>query len=146
MKARRKLPAGRLTPKFPSKRDEAVLNAGGIRAESVLFDFSVDGGAVSTLSFGRLIPAGAIVVGVVSHEITNATSGGSATLQLLAGATALTGAVAVASVATGTIALASSATAIPVAADSELKLTIAVAALLTGKVRYFVEYLMPVDA
>jgi hypothetical protein len=122
MHARKKLKAGHFAVGFPGKRDEAVLNAGGERCESVVWDFAVDGGAVGDISFARLLPAGAVVIGVVSHEITGATSGGSATVTLSAGSTALTGAVAVASVATGTIALASSATAIPLAAD---KVTVA---------------------
>lgn len=145
MQARPKLKSGKLAVGYPSRRDEVVLDCGGIRADSVLWDFSSDGGAVSTISMGRLIPNGAIVTKVILHEITSVTSGGSATLQVLAGATALTDAIAVASIATGVPALASSATAIPLAADSELKLAIAVAALTAGKLRMLVEYVLPTD-
>ncbi len=145
MKARRKLPAGVLP--LPAKRDEAVLNAGGYRAESVLFDFSVDGGAVGTLEFGRLLPAGAIVKKVTTDEITALTSGGSATLMLKAGATNLLAAAAAFDTdfgGIGELALAD-AQGVKLAADAELELVIAVAALTAGKVRFFVEYLLPND-
>lgn len=145
MQARPKLKKGLLAVGYPSHRDEAVLSAGGQRCESVLYDFSSDGGAVSDISFGRMLPADAVIIGIVLHEITNTTSGGSATLTIKAGSTSLSDAIAVAAVATGTTPLASSATAIPLAAESELKLTIAVAALTAGKIRIFVRYLVPND-
>lgn len=147
MRTRVKLPAGKLAVGFPSKRDEAVLNAGGHRAESALYDFSNDAGAVGTISFGRKLPAGAIVISVVSDEVTNLTSGGSATLQLKAGSTNLTDATAFDTGFTGTQtqALASSATAIKLSAESELKLAVAGAALTAGKVRFLVSYLLPND-
>lgn len=143
MRARKKLVSGRLH--LPSRRDEAVNDAAGSRTESVLWDFSVDGGAVGTFSFTRTLPANAVITGIVLHEITNVTSGGSATLTVMAGSTALSGAIAVAAVATGTTALASSATAIPLAAVSELKLAVAVAAITAGKLRMFINYLIPND-
>lgn len=147
MRDRAKLRSGKLAVGFPSKRDEAVLDAMGSRMESVLYDFTQDTGAVATLSFGRHLPAGAIVTGVHSDEITVLTSGGSATLQLKAGATALTDALAFDTgfLSAQTQALASSATAIKLAADSELKLTIAAAALTAGKVRFYVRYLIAND-
>ena len=148
MKARVKLEAGKLAVGFPSKRDEAVLNAGGLRVESVMYDFSNDAGAVGTLSFGRMLPEGAVVTRVFSDEQTALTSGGSATLTLKAGSTSLTGAIAFDTGFTATVesqALASSATAIKLSALSELKLTIGTAALTAGKVRFFVEYMLPND-
>lgn len=147
MRDRVKLKAGKLAVGFPSKRDEAVLNAGGIRCESVLLDYSQDGGAVGTFSFGRLLPAGAVITNIFSDEITALTSGGSATLQLKAGSTNLTDALAFDTGFSGTQsqALASSATAIKLSAESELKLAVATAALTAGKVRFFVEYKLPND-
>lgn len=146
MKAIKKLEAGPLAVKKISPREEAVLDKGGLRMASVLYDFSVDAGAVGTLTFGRVLPAGAIVTKIVADELTNVTSGGSATLQLKAGSTNLTGAVAIADFAGLTApALAGSAAAIKLAAASELSLAIATAAVTAGKVRFLVEYLLPND-
>lgn len=147
-KARRKLPAGKLAVGYPSRRDEAVLNAAGIRWESVLYDFSSDTGAIGTVSFGRNLPAGAIVTRVFSDEQTALTSGGSATVQLKVGTTELTGAIAFDTGFAGldSQALDSSAEAIKVATESELNIAIAAAALTAGKVRFFVEYLLQNDS
>lgn len=147
MKARRKLKSGILGVGFPSRRDEAVLDNGGIRCESVLFDFSEDGGATGDIDFGRLIPENAIITKVFTDEITAFTSGGSATIQLKAGSTDLTDALAFDTGFAGTEeqALASSAEAIKISADSELKITIATAALTAGKCRFFIQYLLPND-
>jgi hypothetical protein len=145
--ARRKLPAGILATGFPSKRDEAVLNAGGIRCESVLLDFATDGGAVGTINCQRQLPAGAIVVRILSDELTALTSGGAATVQLQCGAVDLTDALAFDTDFTGldTQALASSAQAIKVSTAADLKIDIAAAALTAGKVRFLVEYILPND-
>lgn len=134
--------AGKLAVNRGSSRDEAVLNEGGVRSFSVQYKFSADGGTVGTKSFGRKLPAGAIVTNVYSDEIAVLTSGGSATLQLKVGSTNLTGALAFD---TGfanaqSQALASSATAIKVAAESELNLAVAGAALTAGTVRFYVEF------
>jgi hypothetical protein len=147
MKARRKLAAGKLAVGFPAARDEAVLNAGGIRCESVLFDFAEDGGAVGQISFGRLLPAGAIVKRVTTDEITALTSGGSATLMLQAGSTDLLAAAAAFDTDFGGIGELTLADAqgVKLAAAAELNLDIAVAALTAGKVRFFIEYLLPND-
>lgn len=147
MSARRKLKAGVLATGFPSRRDEAVLNAGGVRADSALYDFSVDGGAVSTISLGRNIPAGAIVTNIITDELTALTSDGAATVQVKAGSTALTDALAFDTAFTGadTHALASSAEAIKVSAESEISIAIATAALTAGKLRVIVQYVLPND-
>lgn len=139
--------AGKLAVNRASSRDEAVLNEGGNRCFSVQYDFAEDGGATGTVSFGRKIPAGAIVTNVYSDEISALTSGGSATLQLKAGSTALTGATAFDTgfAAANELALASSATAIKIAADSELNLAIAGAALTAGNVRFYVEFKLQND-
>lgn len=148
MKSRVKLPAGHLAVGSPAKRDEAVLNAGGRRAESALYDFSVDAGAIGVITFGRKLPAGAIVTDILTDVVTALTSGGLATVQIAAGSVNLTGAIAFGSI-TGTQkqTLASAATAIkiPVAADLELQMTIAVAALTAGKLRILVNYSLPND-
>lgn len=143
MQAKRKLPAGKLEA-GPSRRDQAVLNAGGSRCESVLYDFSEDGGAVGTLSFGRRLPAGAVVVRVFTDEQTAVT--GATDVDLVAGSTDLVTAIDF----TGDAglqsrALAGSADAIKVSTESELKMVINTNAATAGKVRFFVEYLLPND-
>lgn len=114
---------------------------GAVRRVKAVYDFDADGGAAGDITLGENIPAGSIIRAVVANEITGLTSGGSATLTLKAGSTALTGATAFGDVpAPGEIALASSATAIAVSAESELTLTIGTAALTAGKVAFYVEY------
>lgn len=144
--AKRKLPSGRLEV-GPSRRDQAVLDAGGLRADSAVIDVALDGGAVGDITLGRVLPAGAVVTKVVSDEQTALTSGGSATVQLKAGATALTDALAFDTGFAGVEdqALASSAEAIKLSAAGELTVTIATAALTAGKVRFFVQYMLPTD-
>jgi len=142
MQARRKLKAGRFGAGFPSAHDEGVLNAGGTRCESVVWDFSQDGGAISTISFGRLLPANAMVIGVISQELTAVT--GATSITLKAGSTALTGAIDF----TGDAgiqsrALAGSAAGILISAASELNIAIATAAATAGKIRFYVRYLLP---
>lgn len=114
---------------------------------AVTYDFAVNGGAVSTIDLGAAIPAGAIVTQVLQDTLTGVTSGGAATVQLLAGATALTGATAIASITgTGAVALASSATAIKVSSATTLRVAIATSALTAGRVRFFVSYVISRDA
>lgn len=144
MQARTKLPAGRLAVGFPSKRDEAVLNCSGERRESVLWSFASDGGAISTISFGRLLPAGAIVTGILTDELTAVA--GATSITLKAGSTALSGAIDF----TGDAgiqsrALVGAAAGIKLAADSELNIAIATAAATAGKIRFYVRYVMSND-
>lgn len=144
MKARLKEKARPLTYNRPGGREESVLNFTA-RCDSYLFDFDLDGGAVGDIDFERLIPAGALVTAIYSDELTALTSGGSATVQLKAGATDLTDALAFDTGFTGqdSLALASSAEAIKVSSASAVSITIATAALTAGKVRFYVQYLMP---
>jgi hypothetical protein len=108
---------------------------------TLLYDFSVDGGAIGTLSFKTSLPAKAVVTGVFADELTDITSGGSATVKVVAGSTDLTTATAIASFGGATaLTLAASATAIKLASGGELKLTIATAALTAGKLLVAVEY------
>ncbi len=145
MKAKRKLPSGVLEV-GPSRRDQAVLDEGGVRCDSVLYDFSKDGGATGDVDFGRILPAGAIVKQITSDEITALTSGGSATITLKAGSTSLTAALAYNTAFTGIDQHAvATADGIKLSVASELKITIATAALTAGKVRFFVRYLLPND-
>lgn len=110
-----------------------------------VYDFSVDGGAVSTITPQQTetIPAGAVVTNVYAVEDTAFTSSGAATVQLKAGSTALTDAEAYNTGFTGAdeISLASSATAIEVATAGSLVVTVGTAALTAGVVNFSVEYL-----
>lgn len=146
MKAKLKRRSGKLEAGL-STRDQSVLDGGGIRTDSVLFDFSVDGGAVGDVEFARKLPEGAVITAIFSDEQTALTSGGSATVQLKAGSTDLTDALAFDTDFDGldSQALASSAEAIKLSADSELKISIATAALTAGKVRFFVQYMLQND-
>ncbi len=144
MKAKRKLPAGRLEI-GPSRRDQAVLNEGGIRCESVLYDFDEDGGAVGTINFGRRLPEGAIVVRIFSDEITAVADAND--IDLKAGSVDLITAVDLtADVGLQSRALAGAVDAIKISSESELKMDINTTAATAGKVRFFVEYLLPNDA
>ena len=141
MLAKKRLNAGPM--KMPNRREEAVLNFGGQQVVSVVYDFASDGGAIGTISFGRLLPADCIVTRVFSDEITNLT-GATATLTLKAGSTALTGAItATAAAGVEAPALAGSVAGIKLAAISELNMAIATAAITAGKIRFFVEYMIP---
>ena len=128
-----------------SSRDEAVLNDSGSRCESFVYDFSEDGGATGSISFGRKIPSGAIVTGIRSDELTALTSGGSATILIKAGSVSLTAALAFDTAFTTAIDAHALATVdgLKVSADSELSITIGTAALTAGKVQFYIEYLIP---
>lgn len=145
MQAKRQLPAGQFAVGYPSQRDEAVLNAGGQRVTSGLWDFSEDGGAVGTISFSRLLPAGCIVTRVWTDEQTAVTAATSVTLK--AGSTALTAALDLtASSGIQSPALAGSAAGIKLTVESDLNIAIATTAATAGKVRFFVEYLLQSDS
>ena len=139
-KARRKLNAGKLSVSFPAKRDEAVLNAGGSRSESFVYDFSEDGAA--DFSSGRYLPEGAIVKALTVDVQTAVTGATDAVIN--AGATALTAATDLTALSgIATVAL-TDTDGIKLSADSELNIDFT-AAPTAGKVRVFVEYLLPND-
>ena len=142
MRARRQLKASPLH--LPAHRDEAVLNAGGIRCASVLYDFSRDGGAIGDISFQRLLPEGCIAV-KATLDIQTAVVGATSTVTLKAGSTTLSAATDLTAL-SGIAPLAlTDVDGVKVAVSSELKISIAVAAITAGKVRIFVQYLLPND-
>lgn len=147
MRDRVKQKPGKLAVGFPNRYSEAILDAGGNRVESFLFDFTQDTGAVAIYNSGRLLPLGAVVTNIYSDEITVLTSAGLATVQLKVGTQNLTDALAFDTGFSGTQsqALASSATAIKVTAQAQLNIAIATAALTAGKLRFFVEYKLSND-
>lgn len=145
MRAKLREKAGKLAVNRCSSRDEAVLNEGGSRSESVLFDFSNDGGAAGIYRFGRKLPAGAIVTNIFSDELSNLTSAG-ATLQFFADSTDLTDAEIYTDYAgLEERALASGADAIKISEASELNMEIAGGSITAGKLRVYFKYLLPND-
>lgn len=140
--------AGSLAEGRVNKREAAVLTFAK-QVASVIYDFSIDGGAVGTLSFNTALPANAVITAIYADVQTAATSGGSATYALVAGSTTIVAATAFDSAtvginATGVLALtinvSSPFDAAKLTASSELKLTIAGAALTAGKVRFACEF------
>ena len=144
MRARLREKAGNLTGGIPGSREEGVLNSAR-RSESVLYDFAEDGGAVGTITFGRVIPAGAIIKSITLDIQTAVTDAGSGTTVVKAGATILTAATDITALSGIAIIALTDTDGIKVSVASELKITLAVAAITAGKVRFFVDYLMPND-
>lgn len=115
----------------------------GMATASALYDFSVNGGAVGTITLGVTLPDNAVVVEVIREELIAATSTGSTGTIILnlptdgnLEQTALTadgGAITVAS--TGGSAVPKKLTAARV-----IQVTIATNPILAGKIRYFVRY------
>lgn len=119
-------------------REAAVLEFAE-QCQTCLYDFSVDGGAISTISFGVSLPANAVVVAVFSDEQTAVA--GATDVTLKAGSTALTGSIDF----TGdsgiqSRALAGSAAGIKLSSSSELNIAIGTAAATAGKIRFAVKY------
>lgn len=117
-----------------------------------VYDFSVDGGAVSSINlkdeFGNLIifPIGAIITNVTLDVITPCTTSASGTLAIDSqGAGDLLAATAAASV-TGKLAgvpVGTAATWVKISSSAkQLKATIATGALTAGKAYIFIEYLL----
>lgn len=130
--------AGFLCEQRVNKREAAVLEFAK-QVATCLYDFSVDGGAVGTISFGTQLPANAVVTNIYTDEQTAVTGADAITLK--AGSTALSAVIDfTGDSGANSRALASSATAIKLAANSELNIAIATNAATAGKVRFCVEY------
>ena len=143
-------------PNYPGrhgKREKKLLET-AMRAPNVgegiftrqlakaVYDFASDTGTVAAHKLGVTLPANSVVTAVHTHVLTAPTSGGSATIEILAGSTSLVAATAIADVtgaATQTLA-GTSVTSIAVSSASELTLTVAVAALTAGKVVIVVDF------
>lgn len=130
----------------------AQRGAGALQEIKVTYDFSVDGGAVATITpkSSVLIPAGAVIFGGFIQGITLPTSGGGATIAIGLGSgaqvAALKAATAIATyVAGATVALIpvfTAASVVKAAADTFVTFTIATAALTAGKVQVTLYYYM----
>lgn len=148
MKSPLRTQSGPLAEGRTNKREAAVLEFAD-QLQTVLYDFSVDGGAVGTQLFKVQLPASAVVTRITADVQTAATSGGSATFQVQAGATNLTAATAFDSATAGINAVgvldiplnvSAPFDAIKLSSASELALAIAGAALTAGKVRFLVDF------
>lgn len=125
---------------------------GALQEAKTTYDFSVDGGAVGTITPKAtvIIPAGAVIFGGFIQGITLPTSGGGATIAIGLGSgaqvAALKAATAIATyVAGATVALIpvfTAASVVKAAADTAITFTIATAALTAGKVQVTVFYYM----
>lgn len=133
----------------------------GIQVAEYVYDFSVDGGAVSTITLSSKankapIPVGAIVKNTTVWVETACTSGGSATVSVGLGTDVdgLVTATAVASLTANAVIVGDGALAVPAsvatyvtsAANGAVTASIAVAALTAGKISVSVEYIMPAGA
>lgn len=116
-----------------------------------LYDFSVVGGAVSTINLkdedgkDAVVPNKAIITSVFIDTLTAPTSGGAATIALGANSTTdLKAATAIASY-TGIIAgvpVGTAATAVKLTNDRTITATVATAALTAGKIYVLIEYIL----
>lgn len=106
-------------------------NLGGCARD--IYDFSVHGGAVGTITLPLKVPDNAIITECIVDVLTDPTSGGSATIALgLNTTTDLLAATAIASV-TGIVVAKEQAAAFKLTAERNLQITIATAALTAGK-------------
>jgi hypothetical protein len=124
---------------------------GALQEAKATYDFSVDGGAVGTITpvNSPVIPAGAIVLGAIIYPITLPTSGGGATIAIGFGSGAqaalIKGATAIATYVAGTplVALPIWASGFfKVAVEGKVTFTVATAALTAGKIQVSFVYVM----
>jgi len=123
----------------------------GVGHARAVYDFAVDGGAVSTITpvINMKIPSKAIILGGIIDIITTLTSGGSATIAVGTSAgsstTSLKAALAVASWTAGLLAIVpvfTAATMVKLTAEGQITVTVATAALTAGKFGVQVQYLL----
>jgi hypothetical protein len=132
----------------PFGSDEAGVMLGDLMALAVstscvkaTWDFSVKGGAITPdIELDAVLPAGAIVTGVITREVTNVTSAGVCLFNLKAGATSLcsiANATAMAGVEAQTVSLSY------LSADSKVYLNIDTTAATAGKVEFYIQFICP---
>jgi hypothetical protein len=104
------------------------------------YDFALNGGAISTIKLGEVIPADAIVTAIYTQVKTTLDSAtDTAEVEIKAGSTSLVAA----QVITAITGVKAQALAAPVllSADSELSIAVSVEALTAGVLRIMVEYI-----
>lgn len=130
---------GRQRVYVPNSRINDDLNGCAVD----IYDFSIHGGAVSTINLPIEIPNGAVIIGAYVDVLTPVTSGGSATIALgLNTNTDVLAATAIGSF-TGVIVAKAQAASFKLTASRRLKATIATAALTAGKFAVYVEWVGP---
>jgi hypothetical protein len=120
------------------------------RLAKATYDFTVVGGAASTIQLpgSDIIPNGAIIKSITIDNLTSFNSGGSATIAITGGGVTLTTALAFGTAplntapATGNLTLASSATAIKATASAPIAVVIGTAALTSGKMDIYIQYII----
>lgn len=113
-------------------------NLGGCGRD--IYDFTVHGGAISTIKLPLVVPDNAIITECIVDVITDPTSAGSATIALgLNTTTDLLAATAIASV-TGVVVAKDQAAAFKLTAERQLQVTIATAALTAGKMAVYLSW------
>lgn len=127
----------------------ATTGIGFLKMFRIKYDFSIDGGAVSTLVPANnkfTLPKNAVIVGGTINATTAATSGGSATVAVGTDAgsstTSILGATAVASLSANALINSAATLAAPVklTAAGNVSLTIATAALTAGVIEVTLFY------
>lgn len=141
MKSPARTVAGPLAEGRINKREAAVLQLGADQIQVCTWDFSLDGGAIGSILFNAQLPAGAVVTGIYTDELTAVL--GATSITLKAGSTSLSGVIDF----TGdsgvqSRALAGAVAAIKIAAASELQIAIAGIAATAGKIRFAVRFYM----
>lgn len=131
-----------LTDSQGSMNASDQFGGGGLQVLKATYDFTIDGGAISTilLANSQVIPAGAIILGGIIDPITTLTSGGAATVAVGIGNGASAAALKAAA-AMGTYVGGTPLAMIPVwsagffklAADGKISITIAAATVTGGK-------------
>ena len=114
----------------------------------VTYDFSVDGGAVSTItpSSNFTIPNNAIITDVIMHTSTAMTSGGSATVALAIGGVTIHGAQAFDHGDWDDEDVTVEAINDKTTASGQLTFTVATAALTAGVVHFYVKYFLSLES
>lgn len=110
-------------------------SVGAAKSASAVYDFSVSGGAIGTISLGVSLPANAIVLEVISDEITPLVSAGSA--SFVAGATSISG-----DLLASAGVQAHAVGPVKIVAPGAIGIVIAGAPVTAGKARVFVRYVI----
>ena len=121
------------------KAARMVLGGSVVKVARAHYDFSVHGGAISTISLVKTIPAHSTVIGIRTVELT--AIAGTGTIQFKAGTTGLTAALNVAAFTGVDVHALSTVDGIKVAVESDLKFVIASNTITAGHLDIFVQYL-----
>lgn len=133
--------AGRLHLGRANAREAAILNSFTKQIATVVWDFSLDGGAVQTYRFNAALPVGAVVTSIWSDEQTAVA--GATSMTLYAGSIPLTAAIdftATSGVNKRTLLGGATAIQPSLTNTSELNMVLATTPATAGKIRFAVEF------